>query len=284
LVQSTSIAGVVVPGKDKFRWKREGAAPLIDLARKKGLRVHKFDARQQKKIVDAIEVRPDLICVATFPSILHREILAMSDRGGINLHWSLLPRHRGPDPLFWTYLNDDRTTGVTLHWLDERVDAGPILLQREIPLARGRPLSDVYRELAAIGGELFASAISLIRAGRSPRIEQDEKFATHERSPDAATWSIDTARWPAERVWHIVRGLSGRRASMLRDSEGRALMHGAARGYVIGKYDRKPGTIERTDYGWRVFCADGYVDVERAASSPFSWLARVIRPLRRRHW
>jgi len=286
LLRCVSIAGVVVPGRRGMRfWKQSPAASLIDLTRREGLRLYNFDARQQQGLADALardETHPDLICVATFPSILRQAILQIADRGGINIHWSLLPKHRGPDPLFWTYIHDDRTTGVTLHWLAERADTGPILLQREIPLARGRPVIDVYRELAAIGGELFASAISLIRAGRPPRVPQDEQRATQEPLRAAGTWQVDAANWPAERVWHVVRGLTTGSGSLLKDARGVPLTHGPARGYFTGKYDRPPGTIERAGNGWRVFCADGYVDVESARGGGLrSLLARAVRPLRR---
>ena len=286
LHRCATIAGVVVPGKRKARfWQRSPAAPLAELARRESLPVYPFDAHQQQSLVDALardKVRPDLICVATFPSILRQEVLQVGAGGGINIHWALLPKHRGPDPLFWTYLNDDSTTGSTLHWLNERADAGPILLQREIPLARGRPIIDVYRELAAIGGELFTSAISLIRSGRSPREPQDEQRATNEPSRAAGTWRVDAAHWPAERVWHVVRGLTVGSASLLEDGRGVRLLHGPARGYSIGKYDRPPGTIEPAGDGWRVFCADGYVDVEPPRLGRLgSLLARAVKPLRR---
>ncbi|HMC23614.1 MAG TPA: formyltransferase family protein [Thermoanaerobaculia bacterium] len=284
----TTIAGVVVPARRKARfWQPSPAAPLVELARREGLSVFPFDANEQQSLVDDLahaEAHPDLICVATFPSILRQEVLQVADRGGINVHWSLLPKHRGPDPLFWTYIHDDRTTGVTLHWLAERADTGPILLQREIPLARGRPVIDVYRELAAIGGELFASAISLISAGRPPRVPQDEQRASQESSRASGNWQVDAAHWPAERVWHVVRGLTIGGGSLLKDARGVPLTHGPARGYFTARYDRPPGTIERAGDGWRVFCADGYVDVDPPPRGRLqSLLARAINLLRRRN-
>src|SRR5438128_3604782 len=144
-MRCADIIAVVVPEH------RQSAAPLVASARRYGLKVLEFDSH----LIDKIDASPDLICIATFPAVLRRELLQLATGGGINVHSSLLPRHRGPDPLFWTYLNDDRQTGVTIHWLDERVDAGPILLQREISLARGRPVLEVYHELAGIAGELL---------------------------------------------------------------------------------------------------------------------------------
>jgi methionyl-tRNA formyltransferase len=263
LAQSASVVGVVVPMRPGF-FQRDPASALMQLAASLRLPTYRFNAKRQDKLVDTLErenVRPDLIGVGTFPSILRREVLNLAPSGGVNLHWSMLPRHRGPDPLFWTYMNDDRTTGVTVHWLDELADAGPIVLQREIPLVRGRHFVELYRELASIGGELLSNATSLIEAGKAPRVAQDEKSATSEPSRARGMWRVDPERWSAERVWHVVKGLTIRRDSLLKTADGRPLVHGTARSYSLADHDRAPGTIE----GMRVFCPDGFVDLESPA-------------------
>ena len=247
---------------------RQASAPLVAAARRSGFSIHTFGSLK-------IKDRPDLICVATFPSIIGPDVLQLAAGGGINVHWSLLPRHRGPDPLFWTYLNDDRWTGVTIHWLDERADTGPILLQREIPLTRGRSIVDVYNELASIAAELFSSVISLIASGTAPRIAQDESRATREGSRNTTPWRVDVASWPAERVWHVVRGLTVGQAALLRDANGVAIDHGPARAFTVAKSDQPPGTIERNGFGWRVHCIDGYVDVDFAPRTTL--LRRMLR-------
>ncbi len=206
---------------------------------------------------DLKAIRPDLICIATFPFILNAEVLQIAD--GINVHTSLLPCHRGPDPLFWTYLCDDRSAGVTVHWLNDRADAGPILLQRAIPLARGRPIVELYFELATIGAQLIAESIQMMSGGRAPRLLQDEAQATVEPSRTTGKWRVEIERWPAERVWHVIRGLTVGRGSFLGD-----IPHGTARAYANEQHDRRPGSIEPIANGLRIFCVDGYVDVDRA--------------------
>ncbi len=272
LLPVSEVGGVVVPNAGS-------ASALAGFARKQRLRTYIFNSRRQETLAEDVTRdgdRPELLCVASFPSILKPALLSLPTRGGINLHWSVLPKHRGPDPLFWTYLCDDRMTGVTVHWLDERVDAGDMLLQREIALTRGRPLIDLYGELAAMGSELLAEAITLIGQGRAPRLPQSEVLATQEPSRDTGTWRIDLERWPAERVWHVVRGLTGNSASLL----GSSIVHGPARECVIQSHGRSTGTIEEITNGWRVFCFDGYVDIERPRRTGGGWLRRVIGSLR----
>ena len=188
VARAATISGVVVP-------KSRAAAPLVAASRRHGFNTFFFGSKLE---------RADLLCIATFPSVLPPEILQFGERGGINAHMSLLPRHRGPDPLFWTYMSDDRWTGVTVHWLDDKADGGPIILQREIRLERGRSVLEVYNDLADIGGDLLASAVRLISAGTAPRIAQDESLATREPSRNATSARVDAAAWPAERVWHVL--------------------------------------------------------------------------------
>jgi len=265
VARAATIAGVVAP-QSRF------AMPLIAAAKRRGVKIHD---------IDRIEAEADLICIATFPSIIKPQLLQLAARGAINAHMSLLPKHRGPDPLFWTYLQDDRWTGVTVHWMDEKADAGPILLQREMPLGRGRSVINVYNDLAIIGGDLLASAVRLIEAGTAPRITQDESAATHEPSRSMGEWRIDAATWPAERVWHVMRGLTVGQAAMLRDANGRPLHHGQPRGYSSVRVLRPAGTVERTSNGWRVHCIDGYVDIEpEPRATLVQRLVRQLRPWR----
>jgi methionyl-tRNA formyltransferase len=272
LVSGSSIVGVVVPRyRRRFQFRRRNpASPLIAVAREHGLKLYEIDRKQQQRLPNDVardDIRPDLICVATFPYILQREVLELATRGGLNLHWSLLPKHRGPDPLFWAYFCDDSATGVTVHWLSETPDGGPILLQQAVPIQRGRPVIELYHELARIGGLLLAQAIQLVEEGRAPRISQDEAAATHE--PNRAGRHVDPSTWPAERVWHFLRGLTIGRGSLLRDERGRTVDHGVPLGYEICQHGRRPGALERIDNRLRVFCGDGFVDVELARR--FTW-------------
>jgi len=128
--------------------------------------------------VDEIEETPqcDLICVASFPRVIPRTILARASRGGLNVHASLLPKHRGPDPLFWTYFDFDESAGVTLHWIDEGIDSGDVVAQRAWPLERGTRAIDLYMQQAEAGAQILDNAIANI--GSLTRTPQDASRAT----------------------------------------------------------------------------------------------------------
>ena len=101
------------------------------------------------------EARPDLLCVASFPWLLAPALLAIPRLGAVNVHTALLPRHRGPLPLFWIYHADDRETGVTVHWMIEQADAGAIIRQSAFPLPRGLPVDELNRQNARAAGPLL---------------------------------------------------------------------------------------------------------------------------------
>src|ERR1700686_2568971 len=110
LVKVCDIVGVVAPNDDSARiFLQAGADKEIPLL----------------KIPD-LPNDVDLFCVATFPRILDAGVLALPRLGVLNVHPSLLPRHRGPDPLFWTFFDSEAETGVTVHWITQEVDAGDI--------------------------------------------------------------------------------------------------------------------------------------------------------------
>ena len=100
-------------------------------------------------------LQPDLMCVATFPWLLAPPLLTLPPCGTLNLHPSLLPRHRGPAPLFWVYYHNDRQTGVTVHCVNERADAGDMLCQEAFPLPRGYNIRDLHTTGAQCGARLL---------------------------------------------------------------------------------------------------------------------------------
>ena len=220
-------------------------------------------ARLDVPLIDIAEVakfRSDVIVVASFPKIIPAEILASARLGALNMHMSLLPRHRGPDPLFWTYWNDDRDAGVTIHWMNERVDAGDIVARQAMPLERGMPSRETYMQLTAVGVELLAGVLNRVASGRAPRAPQDDALATYESAAEFASARIPFAQWPAERVWHVLSGLGDQFNGLLVDAAGKRLAHGRATGYRIAT-DVEPGRLVLAASGYELHCRDGIASI-----------------------
>jgi methionyl-tRNA formyltransferase len=157
---------------------------------------------------------PDAICVACFPRKLPPDLLALPRLGCLNVHPSLLPDNRGPDPLFWTFRRGDRETGVTIHLMDERLDAGPIVLQERVSVPDGIGESELERRLARLGGTLLARAVSGLADGPLQSQPQDEARATSYSWPQPEDFLVTPDR-PARWAYNFIRGV-GMRADSAR--------------------------------------------------------------------
>jgi methionyl-tRNA formyltransferase len=178
----------------------------VGLARERGIPVLALGRARGETVARAIaDLQPDVACVACFPWKIAPELLALPAHGWLNLHPSLLPAHRGPAPLFWTFRHGETSTGVTVHWMDSRLDTGPIALQQEVELLEGSSWSEAEELLDQHGAVLLAQAIEQLEAGQLARRAQGTG-GTYERWPDDADFSID-AGWPARRAFHFLRGV-----------------------------------------------------------------------------
>lgn len=212
-------------------------------------------------VAQLTRLRPDLGCIATFPWLLAPAIFTLPAYGTINLHPSLLPRHRGPTPLFWVYYRDDRQTGVTVHEVTERADAGAILAQEAFPLPRGCNVRQLHHTKAARGAALLLQAVSAIETGGVRRLPQEEPLATPAPRVPRGRSMVDFATWDVERVWHFLTGLYPQFCEPLRDQRGRAVRYRHVVGYVTQEHPQRPGSIVSTPYGWDVYCQGGVVQL-----------------------
>lgn len=152
---------------------------------------------------------PDLICVSCFSLRLPPAVLRLPRLGCVNVHPSLLPDNRGPDPLFWTFQRGDAATGVTIHLMDEGFDTGPILAQERVEVPVGVGEAQLERALAMLGGELLVRTVAMLADGTAQPTPQDEAAATAYPLPAPTDYSIH-ADWPAVRAYRCARGVSGR--------------------------------------------------------------------------
>ena len=124
----------------------------------------------------------------------------------INIHASLLPRHRGAAPYQWAILSGDETTGVSVFRLSERWDAGPLLGQRETAIGDLETAEELHDRLALVGAELIVDIVRAIATGTSRPVEQDASLATRAPKLSRRDSAIDFAQ-PARRVQRRIHGL-----------------------------------------------------------------------------
>ncbi|MEX2238357.1 MAG: methionyl-tRNA formyltransferase [Dehalococcoidia bacterium] len=142
------------------------------------------------------QFRPDLGVMAFVTAILPARVLETPTHGTIEYHPSLLPRHRGRSAINWAVIQGDAMTGLTIFWVDQGVDTGPVLLRKEVPIEPTDSMGSLYfNKLYPLGLEALVEAVALVAAGKAPRIAQDETLATYEPPCEDDQARID---------WHLL--------------------------------------------------------------------------------
>jgi methionyl-tRNA formyltransferase len=124
-------------------------------------------------------LRPDVIVVMAYGQILPGTLLRIPSVACLNLHASLLPRHRGAAPIQAAIESGDRESGMTVMYMNERLDEGDILLTRSIKLAKDETGGSLHDRLAELAPDALKEALLLLKQGRAPRKPQDHALATY---------------------------------------------------------------------------------------------------------
>lgn len=200
------IVGVFTqPDRRSGRGRRLSAPPVKEFAESRDLAVSqpaslREDAEARRRISD---LAPDAIVVAAYGLFLPEETLAAPRLGCLNIHPSLLPRHRGPSPVATAILEGDETTGVTIMLLDEGMDTGPILNQSETPIGADETCDQLTARLFDVGANLLTETLDLWSNGSITPTPQDDANATVtrrlQRSDGHIDWN-DSAESIARRV------------------------------------------------------------------------------------
>ena len=201
------IVGVYTqPDRRSGRGRRLTLPPVKQAAIERGLPVFQpaslrrdADARQQ-----LVSLKPDLILVAAYGLFLPADTLDVPPLGALNIHPSLLPKHRGPSPVATAILEGDTTTGATLMQLDEGMDSGPIIAQQETTIGVNETAEDLTVRLFEMGARLLADALPKLRAGEVAPVPQSEADATITRLFRREDGEIDWAR-PAHHIARQIR-------------------------------------------------------------------------------
>jgi methionyl-tRNA formyltransferase len=153
------------------------------------------------------EYQPDVVCVACFSRRIPRAILEMPRLGCLNVHPSLLPENRGPVPLFWTFRQGCKQTGVTIHLMDEGIDGGGILAQEMIEISNGMSYKQLELECALRGGALLADTVWKLYAGEVTSKPQDESMSTYHGFPRDEDFVVPVAEWDCAHVYNFICGV-----------------------------------------------------------------------------
>ena len=194
------------PDRPKGRGHKLAACPVKELAVSAGIPVFQPERIKREEGVAMLKsCAPDLCVTAAFGQLLSQEILDIPPLGTINVHSSLLPRHRGSAPINWSVIKGDQVTGVTTMFTDKGMDTGDILLMRETPIGPRENAGELSDRLAVMGAELLIETLRALTAGTLRRIPQDHSAATYEPKMDKELGRIDWSK-PAQELDWLVRG------------------------------------------------------------------------------
>jgi len=195
--------------KPKGRGMKMMASPVKEFAILKNIPVLQPEkVKNNSEFIDEIKkLNPDIICVVAYGKILPKEILDIPRLGCVNVHGSLLPKYRGAAPIQWAVLNGDKVTGITTMYMDVGMDAGDMILKREVEIGENETTGELWDRLSKIGGELLVETLKQIENGTAPREKQGDDF-TLAPMLNKEMSKIDWDNKTAVEIKNLVRGLN----------------------------------------------------------------------------
>lgn len=193
------------PDKAAGRGRSLGYSPVKKLALDMGLPVAQPESlKPAEEIVRLSRLSPEAIVVAAFGQLLRPEVLQIPRYGCLNVHPSLLPRHRGASPVAAAILAVDEVTGVTVMLLDKGLDTGPILAQVTQAISPDDTTGSLTAKLAEVGANLLVDTLPRWASSEIKPQAQDEAKATYSRPLTKEAGEIDW-QLPAVELWRRVR-------------------------------------------------------------------------------
>ena len=189
--------------------EKEGAKadPLKEAALAAKLPVFQPDSYKKPEVLAEFKaLKPDLQVMAFVTLFVPEEFLNAPTKGSIQYHPSLLPAYRGASAINWPIIKGEKETGLSIFWPDNGLDTGDVLLQKKTPISGTDTLGTVYFDrLFPQGVEAMMESVDLVKAGKAPRIKQDESKATYEGRCGPGNAKIDWGK-PWEQIDRLIRG------------------------------------------------------------------------------
>jgi methionyl-tRNA formyltransferase len=215
---------VTQPDRAAGRGRKETPCPVKVFALERGLPVYQPDRiRKDPGALERLsQARPDVHVVVAFGQIMPASVIYLPPFHSVNVHFSLLPKHRGAGPVQRAILDGDAVTGVTIFELDEKMDEGPVLARREVAIAPGEKAFDLEARLAEAGAELLMETLAGL--GRIRPEPQDNAAASYAPKVRKEDGRIDWSE-PAAAVDRRVRAFAGWPSAFARLGGKRVILH-----------------------------------------------------------
>lgn len=212
------------------------------------------------------ELNPDFLFSFYYRRMLPTAVLETARRAALNLHGSLLPKYRGRCPVNWVLINDERETGVTLHHMVAKADAGDIVAQRRVAIADDDTAYTLYRKQTAAAIDLMRTTYPRLCDGTAPRIVQDHAAATYFGGRRPADGLIDWSR-SARQIYNLVRAVTHPYPGAFTHWQDAPLMVWRAEVADAASPGLPPGTVVDTSDGLIVQTGTGRLRLLRVQSA-----------------
>ncbi len=181
LKEGYEVAGVFTqPDRPRGRGNRLMPSPVKVTALEAGLPVFQPERIRKTGVEDLKSLKPDLCVTAAFGQILSQEILDIPPMGNINVHASLLPRHRGAAPIAYALLYGETETGVSTMWMDAGIDTGDILLQEAVKTSESETCGELTERLSHLGAQVLIRTLRALKDGTLCSRKQEESRMTYD--------------------------------------------------------------------------------------------------------
>jgi methionyl-tRNA formyltransferase len=269
---SVVLVGIVAPpDRPAGRGRSSTSVPVAAAARRLGIPLLQFVRIRTPEATAAIgALDPELGVLADFGKIVPPEILDLPAHGILNIHPSLLPRHRGASPVPATILAADPIAGVAVMRMDAGLDTGPVLATRSWPLSGAETAPELEAHAAARGAAVLMEVLDSYLRGELAPVPQDERTATHTRLLQRTDGLLDSGR-PAAELERQVRAYLGWPGSFLDGPAGRLVVLRAQ--VAPGESSDRPGRVVADGDGLALTTVDGrlrLLEVQVAGGRPMS--------------
>ena len=203
IAQKENIAAVICPPDQS----PDRIDPLKTSALEHNIPVLQYKRMRSSTAIEEFKsLNVDLCVMAFVTDIVPDEILKAPTHGTIQYHPSLLPKYRGPSSLNWPIIYGEEKTGLSIFWPDKGLDTGPILIQKTVSIEPDDTLGSLYfQKLFPLGVEAMCEAVSLVKKGEAPKIQQDHSISTYQgwcSSDDVKIdWGLST-----KQIFNLIRG------------------------------------------------------------------------------
>ncbi|MCA8979848.1 MAG: methionyl-tRNA formyltransferase [Planctomycetes bacterium] len=263
LASPHEVCGLVTrPDRPRGRGRSVALSPLAEAAQAHGVPVFQPESTRDESVQAELRaLEPEVLVVASYGEILREPMLQLAPHGALNVHASLLPRHRGASPIQAAILAGDAATGVSVQRMVLALDKGDVVQELATPIGSEETAGELFDRLAVLGGRAAVEALDLIESGAVVFRPQDDALATYAGKLEKSAGRVDWSQ-SAEEVDRRRRAMHPWPGATTTAPDGKPLTITAARiAHDVPAHDAAPGSLLETKPRCLVACGSGALEL-----------------------